>query len=210
MITSPVIPVSGNHDITTIHEIGTRGSYLLSIEEFIQSLVNGNQNHVVGIYVPENFAQSVATQPASNPAFVSSKSDVLTQFSTATKYGSLGFIAHNYLSGDLFFDLSIGDTVIVIFGDGQTQSYRIFNIRHFQALSPNSPYSDFKNLDSANGKILSAEQLFFATYGREDQLVFQTCIEKDGNSTWGRLFVLAIPISQIVSSRQVEGVLGSN
>ena len=210
VLSAPLVPVTGNNEALESQDFNVAESFLLTLEDFISSVKNGNGNQVVGIYSPGKLAQSVEVQPISNLAYVSSKSDVLTQFRTAAKYSSLGFIAHNYLAGDLFFSLNNGDTAIVIYGDGHTQSYRIYDIHHYQALSPNDPYSNFKDLDNANTKILTAEQLFFKTYGLEGRLVFQTCIEEEGNSTWGRLFVLAIPISKIISSRQMNGRLGSH
>jgi len=201
----PVTGVTGTYQ-ATIEQGFEAAEELLSLDNFIHEVANGNKNQVVGIYVPEKFAQAVEAQPASNPAFVSQKPEVLTQFSTATKYGSLGFIAHNYLAGNDFFDLANGDIVIVIYGDGQVQNYRIYDIRHFQALSPNSPYSKFKEFDADQGNVLTAEQLFYGTYGIKNHLVFQTCIEENGESSWGRLFVLAFPMTDFITRSQIGGL----
>jgi hypothetical protein len=57
----------------------------------------------------------------------------------------------------------------------------------YQALKPNSPYSTFRDL--SNDENLTAEQVFKKVYTGERRVKFQTCIEANGVSTWGRLFV---------------------
>jgi hypothetical protein len=69
----------------------------------------------------------------------------------------------------------------------------VAEIHHYRAGQPNSPYSDFYDLDNGGTKY-SARQVFHMMYEREGDLVFQTCIEGDGISTWGRLFIIARPI----------------
>jgi hypothetical protein len=71
-----------------------------------------------------------------------------------------------------------------------THIYQVTKIENYQALSPNSPYSDFLSLDGSNQK-LSATQLFSKIYTQENHLVLQTCLEKDGDLSWGRTFIIA-------------------
>lgn len=134
----------------------------------------------------------VVQQPQNQAGFISSSDGNVTDFRLARDYGSIGLIAHNYLGGKLFDQFNVGQTFYLVYGDREVVAYTVVRIDQFQALSPNSPYSNFVNLDGTEGKV-SAEELFYQMYGQEDAVVFQTCIEKDGNSTWGRLFITALP-----------------
>lgn len=69
--------------------------------------------------------------------------------------------------------------------------YRVTAAESYQALVPNSPYSDFVNLDDPTGKVITSSELFKHVYARPDTLVFQTCINANGDPSWGRLFVTA-------------------
>lgn len=159
-----------------------------SLASFAQQVTNGNSGQVTGIYSENIFALSVVQQPSGQAGYVATSGNTATQFGMAS---GLGFLAHNYLSGSLFSYLYGGAPITVVYGDGHTRAYRVSQIRKFQALSPNSPYSDFVDLSS--GSTLSASDLFYATYGVSGQLVLQTCISANGNSSWGRLFVIATP-----------------
>jgi hypothetical protein len=87
--------------------------------------------------------------------------------------------------------------ITVIQGDGQTLSFEVEQIRRFQAISPSSPYSTF--IDLENHETLSAADLFLQTYGVKGNLILQTCIASGEVDTWGRLFVIAVPIQQDVT-----------
>ncbi|MDP2989065.1 MAG: hypothetical protein Q8O57_00665, partial [Kiritimatiellota bacterium] len=76
--------------------------------------------------------------------------------------------------------------------NGRTQSFVVESILQYQALKPLSPYSNFKDLETQN--LLTAEQLFNKVYRGEYHLTLQTCIENEGNLSWGRLFVIAKPV----------------
>jgi len=138
-------------------------------------------------------AYSVVRQPSGNAAFVSENAGEVTQFALAAEYGSQAFLAHNYLAGASFFALSEGEIITVVYGDGSSQQYRIENIKRYQALSPDSTQSSFVDLET--GKQLSASNLFRNTYNSDNTVVLQTCIAQDGISTWGRLFITAVPLS---------------
>ena len=105
-------------------------------------------------------------------------------FTLAALYGSTGLYAHNYQP---FFELEQGDIVRY-----HEETYIVFEVWEFQALQPNSIYSDFYGY----GQYYTVEQMFFMVF-RPNILVLFTCIEKDGLSTWGRLFVMAVPIERI-------------
>jgi hypothetical protein len=65
-------------------------------------------------------------------------------------------------------------------------------VYRYQAISPSSPTSDFQNLDE--NEYLTTSQLFMQMYGGSHHLTFQTCIEMNGNPSWGRMFVVAEPL----------------
>ena len=138
------------------------------------------------------FSLIVVQQPKSKAGYVSEEPEKLTQFSMATKYGSQGFLAHNYLAGAYFSSLTVGSQITVTYADGSKQTFQVQEIRSFQATSPTSATSSF--IDLATNKKLTATQLFMQTYGVKGNLILQTCIAKDNQSSWGRLFVIASPV----------------
>ena len=144
-----------------------------------------------GVYVPEVLALPVAQQPVDRPYFVSSRDGEATQFGMASQYGNIGLLAHNTLSGKFFARLSIGQQVRLVYGDGRVEDFLVANILRFSASDPESISSSFRNLDG--NETLSAGEMFTRAYAGERHLVFQTCITANGNSSWGRLFIVALP-----------------
>jgi hypothetical protein len=140
----------------------------------------------------EAFTYDVIQQPKGNAGYVSTETDKLTQFSLASKYGSQGFLAHNYLAGATFQHLVVGSQITVTYADGHQMTYEVQEIRHLQAIKPNNLTTSFFDLDNDNIK-LTAKQVFMETYGVRGNLVLQTCIAKDKELSWGRLFIIATP-----------------
>lgn len=167
------------------------------LDEFSVKLANGRPDDVVGIYVPGIFALPVEQQPAGMPDFVAREHNMLTQFALPKEYGSIGILAHNYLSGSRFGQLAENTEIMVVFGSGQVTHYRVKTIEEFQALRPNSPFSEFVDLASPKGRALTSGDLFKRIYTTNHQLVFQTCIEAQGESSWGRMFVIATPVEAL-------------
>ena len=163
-----------------------------AFQAFVEQVTTGQTETITGIYVDEDFAMDVVQQPQNNPGYISSTDGELTDFRLARDYGTIGMLAHNYLAGQHFDELEVGDTIYLVYGDSHYVTYSITNVESYQALTPNSPYSAFVSLDDPNVQ-LSAENLFYQVYGQEDALVLQTCIEKDGELSWGRLFITAEP-----------------
>jgi hypothetical protein len=159
---------------------------------FTGQVAGGPAGQIAGLYVDEVLAFPVVQQPSGQAAFVSTAADTLTQFRMAASYGSLGFLAHNTLAGARFTRIVHGDQIVVIFGDGHYAVYRVTQVRRLRAAQPSNPYSSF--VDLAGGQTLSAEQLFFETYGVSGRLILQTCIAAQGIDSWGRLFIIAEPI----------------
>jgi hypothetical protein len=171
---------------------------LPSLADFKTAVTNGQANALRGVYVQDVLAKRIVQQPQDNPGFVSQMDGVVTQFSLAAMYNVVGLLAHNNLAGASFPDLAIGQRVQLIYGDGRVSEYEIDKISRFQALQPNSGNSNFVDLDTHI--VYTASQIFAMFYEGGDHVTFQTCIFKDGNLSWGRLFVTAVPAPLINSS----------
>ena len=149
---------------------------------------------------PGVFSLDIVQQPTDNPGYVSRQEDKITQFRLASEYGSKGFLAHNDLAGAQFFDVQLGDVLTIRYRDSSVETFEVVQIRHLQAVSPLSPYSRFLDLDNNNDS-LSAVDLFYQTYGVKDTVVLQTCIANGDELSWGRLFIIAQPITIIPNSQ---------
>ncbi len=148
---------------------------------------------VKGLYIPSVLALEVVQQPKSQSAFVSSDPDKATQFGLASLYGTIGLLAHNYAGGADFDDVVVGDKVNLVYGDGRIQQYRVSSILEFQAIDPTNTRTSF--VDLATQLKATAEDLFMKVYSGKPHLTLQTCISKGSISSWGRLFIIAEPIS---------------
>jgi hypothetical protein len=134
----------------------------------------------------------IVQQPSGMPNYVSKTLGEVTQFSAATKYGNVGLLAHNYLSGRSFFRLAMGQEIHLEYSDGRSEAFVVTEILKYEALDPKSPFSSFRNLDNKE-EVLSAQEMFQRAYGGERRVTFQTCIARYGDASWGRLFVVATP-----------------
>lgn len=163
-----------------------------SIEDFITTIVDGRSDVIREMYIKGFVALEIVQQPSGQAAFVSSADNVITEFSMAKNYGVIGLLAHNYLAGRYFSDLKIGDIISIVYGNGEIDEYQINDIQSYQALQPNSPNSQFKDL--LTNEQLSAPQLFRRVYAGNHHLTLQTCIQEGEIDTWGRLFIIAEPV----------------
>jgi hypothetical protein len=171
--------------------IGIAEEQFTTLAEFSQSVQNGDANVLRGVYVANVLNLPIVQQPADRPYYVSNRNGEITQFGMASRYGSIGLLAHNTLSGKAFSNLKIGQEVQLVYGDGSVEYFEIRQILHFQAMEPESVSSSFRNLD--RNEVLSAGEMFNRAYVGGQRLVFQTCIEGEGNVSWGRLFAIAMP-----------------
>ena len=171
--------------------LGNQGVALPGFGEFVKTVRNSEADVLRGVYVPDVLAFPVSQQPSGNNAYVSDADGEITQFDMASRFGNVGLLAHNHLSGRFFSQLSIGQEVRLVYGDGKVEYFVITQILQFQAFQPTNPYSSFRDLK--NDEILSAGELFNKVYGGERHVRFQTCIAANENLSWGRLFVLATP-----------------
>ena len=175
---------------------------LPNFSEFSNAVQDGSADLPRGVYVPNLLALPIVQQPAGNPGFVSKQDGKVTQFSMANKYGNVGLLAHNYLAGKSFSELAIGDEVRLVYGDGRVEKFIVTEVLRYQALQPYSVYSSFRNINTE--EVLSAEKMFKRVYTGDRHMVFQTCIYQDGNLSWGRLFILAVPKSEYEAGDETD------
>mgnify|MGYP002349821058 CR=1 FL=1 len=166
----------------------------ISLEEFRSAIGSKHPAKLVGVYVDEVLALRVLQQ--SSASHVSNIKSSVTQFRQANQFGSIGLLAHNYLSGAHFFNIEIGSTIHLVYTDGSSKEYTVSALKQYQALSPNDPYSDFVDLDEPGIRV-SSTQVINEMYGQSGSLVLQTCIDKDGNLEWGRHFIIATPADEV-------------
>jgi hypothetical protein len=171
---------------------------LPALNTFIESVKDGNAGTLRGVYVSNVLALAIVQQPVGDPAYVSKNPSVATQFSAAAEAGNVGLLAHNTLAGSTFSNIKPGSLIVLVYGDGHTESFMVNSIQQYQALDPLNPSSQFKNLEAQT--LLTAEELFNNVYRGEYHLTLQTCIENNGDSSWGRLFIVAAHVeNQIVA-----------
>jgi hypothetical protein len=168
-------------------------SAIPDLRTFVSDVTDGNRKVLRGVYAEGLFALPVVQQTYA--AEVSRAAGTATQFGLAQNYGVVGLLAHNYLSGQQFFELTVGQPISLVFGNGRIETFRVTRILRFQATIPESAQSGFINLDTEKGT--DAEGLFRQVYMGSRHVTFQTCIDNDGNSSWGRLFVIAEPAATI-------------
>lgn len=168
---------------------------LPALISFVNQVKNGQAGELRGLYVPELLAVPVIQQPAGDHEFVSPRSNTVTQFGLASRYGSTGLLAHNYLAGQNFSLLEKNQKFYLVFGDGQVTTFVITEILQYQALEPDSTSSRFVGLE--DNTLLTTAELFAQVYHRDGTVVLQTCISRDNDLSWGRLFVIAEPYSPV-------------
>jgi hypothetical protein len=169
---------------------------LPDVQAFAASLVNGDGGDLVGVY-----AEYVFAFPVVDTAGVSKVDGTVTEFGAAEQFGVTGLLAHNRLSGRYFRQLFVGQRILLVYGDGHLEPYRVRQIRRYRATAPLSAYSDFVDLDTQQW--LAGDDLFTSAYQGARHVTFQTCIAKDGISSWGRLFVIAEP-EEVLSAADGE------
>ena len=174
-------------------QVEARGAVdLPSLETFIEQVQNGEADMLRGVYVPDVLASPVIQQPETSPAYVSSNDNTLTQFGLASHYGSTGLLAHNYLAGADFFLVEQGQVLYLVYGDGRVETFTVTGLKRFRALEPENTRGHFIDLET--GAYLSAAKLFFKIYNQPGKVILQTCIQANGEPSWGRYFLIAEPV----------------
>ncbi len=153
----------------------------------------GDQDGVIGVVAAGDFSFPVVQQDGEGSVTVNAARNTVTQFGMAASLGNIGLLAHNYLAGRSFFDLKVGQRVYLVYGTGMVEAFTVSKILRYQALTPRSPYSEFREADGDT--VITAEEMFYIAYGGSFHVTFQTCIAQDGDNSWGRLFVIAEPVA---------------
>ena len=181
------IPVS----VTT--QVNNELSQTQLYNQAAQQVSENDANTISSIFVPNVFFYYVVQQPANSPEYVSPMGNLITEFGLPKKYGNVGLLAHNYLAGDSFDELSIGQKIYLFYEDGHADRLTVRKVFHFRALEPDNTQSQFEDLDT--GEILTAGDVFVRMYTGATHLTLQTCIYANSDNSWGRLFVIAEPDS---------------
>ena len=171
--------------------MGDNTVHLPDFTVFSQAVQNGEADSLRGVYAPNVMALPIVQQPSGNAGYVSNNEGQATQFAMASQFGNIGLLAHNYLSGKSFSHLAVGQEVRLVYGDGRVEYFIVTEILQYQALQPTSPWSSFRDLN--DNATLNSEQMFKRVYAGDRHVTFQTCIQEEGISSWGRLFVVAVP-----------------
>jgi hypothetical protein len=174
---------------------------LPDFSSFITNVSNTNAGELRGIYVPGVMAFPIVQQPGDNAGFVSSVDETITQFGMVNQFGNIGLLAHNNLAGINFFSLTPGQLTYLVYGNGEIRTFIVTQVLRYQANEPYNPYSYFRDL--ANGLEYSAEDVFRKAYMGEYHLTLQTCIAENGEPSWGRLFVIAVPLTRYYTNQNL-------
>jgi len=175
--------------------VSASGNPAIDSQGLNYNLTLGDSQKIVpnALYLNDSTTLQIVQQPSGNGTFVTSFPNYVTEYRTASDFGTIGLLAHNYLAGQYFFQISTGQELELVYSNTKTQKFVVTEIKRYQALSPNSPSSDF--IDLTTGDYLTALQLFNEVYRNQTgHLVLQTCIYADQNPNWGRLFIIAEPV----------------
>ena len=182
------------------------GGVLPEFPDFVRTVKDGQAKMVRGVYVPETLALRVVQQPEDDPGAVTRADGVATQFSQAALNHVIGLLAHNDLAGASFSKLQIGQEVRIIYGNGRVEYYLVNRLARYQALWPGSQNEEY--IDLLSNITYSPQDIFKMFYDGDVHVTFQTCIFQNGDASWGRFFVTAIPVPLIYQRKfQASGFM---
>ena len=162
---------------------------------FLESVNNGDASEITGVFVPGILEASVVQQPIGDTGYVANEDGMVTQFQLAERYGVIGLLGHVDRMGEYFHLLDTGDLVILVMGDGLLKLYRVVDKNEYQKLTPGSNWSNYRH--TTTNEHFTTYQVFHNYYQTEKEtfpVTLQTCIDKNGNKTWGLIFISAEPI----------------
>jgi hypothetical protein len=178
----------------------------IDVPAFVSSVTTGQTGSLVGVSVPGIFQFNVIQQPGGDSSYISTESDIVTQYMAPLQSGVTGLIAHNtsQYAGGSFSLVAPGHEVVLVYGDGTTKTFVVAHTMEFIAKEPYSEYSNFvyyKGTSRDNRYAINSELSYSQLYNwvyTGNHVTLQTCIEgqmPDGtwNASWGRLFILAYP-----------------
>lgn len=177
----PFVPLPGEHPGGLA---GPQG--LARLPNRAAAWLDGREEALVGVYAPGAFTHPVVTQPPGMNLFVSRDPQVLTRFQLPPRTATIGLLAHNYLAGAHFYRLQTGDMLFLVYGNGRTAAYRVSEIADYRTLN-RYLYRDLET-DRSYSDVSLYEKIYISG---DDRVVLQTCLERDGNLSWGLRFVIA-------------------
>lgn len=178
---------------TVVDPVYIKPDYVNDLDQFVNTIVptGGSADQLIGVFVDGIFALQINQQPSGDNNWVTEEENKATIFSAAAQHGVIGLLAHNTLAGRDFSAVQPGQRIQLVYADGHVQNYRLASAKRYQALDSRSPSSNF--IDLSTTEFLSAGDVFNRYYTGTFPLVLQTCIEQNGDSFWGRLFLVAEP-----------------
>lgn len=162
------------------------------LDQFVQQVANGNEAEVRGVYVEGTLALPIVKQPSNDVGYVSMENGTATLFQNPLKYGVVGLLAHNFLSGNLFYKLKAGQEIVLVYGAGRLRRYQVTNSANFERLTRSNLRSNFQEIET--GATFTADEVFERFYKGDHHITLQTCIERDGIWNWGVRFIVAEPV----------------
>jgi hypothetical protein len=143
----------------------------------------------------------VIGQPKNDVNYVSADPQEITEFEQPRQQTKNfnWLLVHNYNpAGKEISKLKQGDNVWILTPSGE-EKYQVIKKEEYQALSPTSNTADFVDLNKEsstfNQRITTADlygrmtQKSLQARGDQEIAILQTCIEANGELSWGRLFV---------------------
>jgi hypothetical protein len=188
---SDIYAYSSESASETNYDIYYRGASP-DLVHFAAEVFDGSAGVVRGVHVEGVFSLPVFQQPESESAFVSDRNGEITEFQSAARNNVTGLLAHNYLSGELFYDLELGHEVYIVYGNGTIRRYVINDFQQFERLERANLRSAFVELET--NLILTSDDVFDRFYRGDHKVTFQTCLKRYGISNWGLQFAVASPI----------------
>jgi hypothetical protein len=154
------------------------------------------------IIFPNVPPMKIVQQPYKNYNWISDFTNVFTQLAQPRSiYGTKVFSIHTYGNDNVLYDLKVGD--IIFYRTKITTNecsneiylnfYQVKEIYHYQAVQPLNPRTPLIDLET--NETFSSTRIFDKLFGNNKRILFQTCIFKDGNTSWGRLFIVATKLT---------------
>ena len=192
-VPAPAIePLPSSGPGAVVDPVYVKSPYVNDLNQFIGTIApTGGSRDLRGVFVQGILALSITQQPPGDNNWVTEEENQATIFSAAAQHGVIGLLAHNTRAGRDFSSIQPGQRIQLVYGDGSVRNYRLTSANSYQAIDPRSPSSDF--VDLASAEYLSAGDVFNRYYTGSYPLILQTCIEQNGDSFWGRLFLVAEP-----------------
>jgi hypothetical protein len=143
------------------------------------------------VFAPTIFSFPVIQQPVDSSVYVSPLPDWVTQYRPPTEAGVTALIAHNYLAGQKFYDLKVGQQVWLFYEDHTVRPYIVTSVNKFRKVSPTLLTSDLVNLETQ--EVLTSNEAYDRYYTGPHHLTLQTCLEGNGRLDYGLTFIVAEP-----------------